>query len=506
VRKATLIAVLLLIAPSAVFAGEGVRVGIIDFSSAGVSPEHLGRFQEGLERSLRGEKADVLAGDKVIEEIKGTPISSTASKEIQEALSSLARGRDLYENLSFDEALQELGRACRTLEGHLADLESLAPLEEAHLYLGMVLQTLGEGEKAIEELKRAASLNPGITMDEALYPPSLISAFERGRKEVTSFTQATIFVETQPPLGFVYLDGKKKGTSPLTIKNIPLGAHQLVVEKTGFRRKAVRIDCSKPMTAPESIVIVLKSREGEKAYEGIRDVIPGGGLTKEAEGQVARHVPGLARSMRADYLLITTMKPLIDSYQASVILYGGSGDVLHREDARISPDPQGMENAIKGIMERIRPILQARKGAGWDITREIAPARPVKKTWVRNWKVWASIGGAFLVASGASFYGAYSAGQNYADQVDAHNLYITRSESVDPSVLKSYRDNADKYKSRFSTYNTWGYISLVAGSLSFGFGGYLAFSAEGGGSNVSLALLPQDNGAQLAVFIPLQTP
>jgi len=505
VRRYALIAVFILFVPTALFAAEGVRVGIIDFSSAGVSPEHLTRFQEGLEQSLRGEKADVLSGDKAIEEIKGASISSTASKEIQEALSSLARGKDLYENLSFDEALQELSRACTTLESHIADLESLASLEDTHLYLGMVLQALGEEEKAVVELKRAASLNPGITLDEALYPPSLVTAFERARKEVTSFTQATIFVETQPALGFVYLDGKKKGTSPLTIKNIPLGIHQIVVEKAGFRKKALRIDCSKPQ-ATESINIVLKSREGEKAYEGIRDVIPAGGLTKEAEVQVARHIPGLARSMRADYVLITTMKPLIDSYQTSVVLYGGSGDVLHREDARVSPDPEGMEDAIKGIMGRIRPILQARKGAGWDITREIAPVRPAKKTWLKNWKVWASVGGAFLVASGASFYGAYSAGQKYADQVDAHNYYVTHSESVDPSILKSYRDNADKYKSQFSTYNTWGYISLTAGSLSFGFGGYLAFSAEGEKSNISLALLPHDNGVQLAVFIPLRTP
>ena len=502
-RRVALIAVLLLIAPSALFAGEGVRVGIIDFSSAGISPEHLTRFQEGLERSLRAEKADVLSGDKAIEEIKGASVSSTATREIREAMSSLARGKDLYENLSFDEALQELSRACTTLESHIADLESLATLEDTHLYLGMVLQALGEGEKAVVELKRAASLNPGIALDEALYPPSLITAFERARKEVTSFTQAAIFVETQPALGFVYLDGKKKGTSPLTIKDVPLGVHQIVVEKAGFHKKALRIDCSKPQAAPESINIVLKSREGEKAYEGIRDVMPAGGLTKEAEAQVGRHVPGIARSMRADYLVITTMKPLIDSYQASVVLYGGSGDVLRREDVRVSPDPQGMEDAVKGIIGRIRPILQAKKGAGWDISQVIVPARPAKKIWLKNWKVWASVGGAFLVASGASFYGAYSAGQKYADQVDAHNYYVTHSESVDPSILKSYRDNADKYKSQFSTYNTWGYISLTAGSLSFGFGGYLVFSAEGGGSSISLALLPQDNGAQIAVFIPL---
>jgi len=486
-----------------------VKVLVLDFSSEGVSPEHMGRFQSGLESNIKSKGGQVLIGQEAQEELRGSSISATAAEAIHHAGAALAKGKDLYENLMFDEAIRELTNASQALEDNLASLESLSPLEDAYVSLAMALQAVGEEEKAIAELRRVISLDAGKTLEKSSYPPSLISALETARKDVISSPTMSIFVETSPPLAFVYLDGKRKGTSPLTIRDIPPGAHLLAAEKIGFRRTAVKFEAGGGPADPSTqkgITIVLKSLEGEKSYEGLRALILGGALREDAEDQIGRKIPPIARSCEADYAIITALKPMMDSYQSLILLYDGrEGRALHKEDFPLSPHPGEMEDALKKIAQKILPFLQPIKEGRGEISKELFPVRASKEKWYRNWKIWAPIGGTFLIASGLSFYAAQGAARSYSAQVDAYNQYITSPHPLDPAVLKSHKDKAEMYKDEFTQYTAWGYVTLGVSAIFFGASGYCAFSGDHQGtesshtSSMNITIIPHDGGIHLTL-------
>lgn len=482
-----------------VYAGDTVTVGIYDFSPEGVSGEHLERFQSGLVRRLQGEKVKVLAGEEALNDIRGTTASPGTIREIADARAFLARGKESYENLKFDKALQDLTHASQILEKHIPDLEGLSLLEEVHLYAAMAYQAGGEEQKSRDELFRVASLNPGKKLDEALYPPSLVSSFEQARAAVASST-TTLFVETQPPLAFVYLDGRKKGASPLTINDVPPGVHQLSTEKLGFSKKAMAVEAGST-----SITMTLKSLEGSRSLEAIRNVLRGGKRPDESAEQVGRNIPALARSLEADYVILTALRPMVEAYQADILLFDGrDGRLLHKGDFPLSPDPEEMDEGVKKAVQALLPLIQAPRAEGWDVSREFAPPKVRTRAWYASWKVWASVGGACLLASGASFYMAQAAAQNYGRQVDAYNQYVTTSNPPEASVLKSSRDKAEGYKAQFTTDRTWGFVTLGASALFFGSAAWLGLSSAGTApaSSLSFALLPLDDGAHLALSVP----
>lgn len=77
-------------------------------------------------------------------------------------------------------------------------------------------------------LDEAARLNPSLVASELLYPPSLISAFERAKDRIWSQGHfSKLEIKTEPPGARVFVNGMYKGNAPLRLEKHPTGWHHI---------------------------------------------------------------------------------------------------------------------------------------------------------------------------------------------------------------------------------------------------------------------------------------
>jgi len=95
-------------------------------------------------------------------------------------------------------------------------------------------------------------LSPG-TYEFSLRRGKTVKPFKIDVKEATSVTQkmdfttlkptGTLVVNTDPPGAKISVDGKSRGVSPLTLNDVPIGSHSVVLDgEQGTLRRQVNID------------------------------------------------------------------------------------------------------------------------------------------------------------------------------------------------------------------------------------------------------------------------
>lgn len=99
----------------------------------------------------------------------------------QDAQSELERGKNLYREARFGEALARLQSVLVLAEGQ-SGAEALR--EEAHLYIGLTFFALDEPEAARDAFRSVLLISPERRLDAEVHAPRLIELFEEARREL----------------------------------------------------------------------------------------------------------------------------------------------------------------------------------------------------------------------------------------------------------------------------------------------------------------------------------
>jgi len=154
----------------------------------------------------------------------------------------LAAGRDEYDNLELDAAVDKLGKAKEEFQKAVGQLGAGRGYVDTLLYLGAAYILSGDSDRGGEAFREVAMFDKRISLDPKLFPPSMIEIFSQARDAVAQGPTGTIQLKSNPPACEVYLNGVYKGITPLPLAKIPEGHHFVELEKDGYLPWGQRVE------------------------------------------------------------------------------------------------------------------------------------------------------------------------------------------------------------------------------------------------------------------------
>lgn len=182
--------------------------------------EHLGRQQ-----------VSATAGFMAVH---ATASSRTPSEVHEEARDLVAAGEEAYAELETKKAVSSLRRAISLLEKELDTLADRDLLVEALALLGSVHNQSGNGAAAERAFLKLLALSPTHALDEGAFPPGDVELLERLQEELAFTEPGTLEIRSGGVPAGVWLDGRYRGLTPLTLEDVEPGTHLWLVRRQGY--------------------------------------------------------------------------------------------------------------------------------------------------------------------------------------------------------------------------------------------------------------------------------
>ncbi len=197
---------------------------------------------------------DILAGVREAG-VRDAWRAERAAVDRKAAADALARNKNAAEEaqrrmnqLELVGALNVLDWAAEEYSTYLPELiehdGSAARLAEI-LTLKAIAHHLNEEEEAASvALRRALILDPSIRFDPEVFPPQLDLFVAEQRRLATAAGTSLVRVESKPSGATVFVNGRERGRTPLTVREVPVGPNLIHIRQPGatpmMRSVAVR--------------------------------------------------------------------------------------------------------------------------------------------------------------------------------------------------------------------------------------------------------------------------
>jgi len=154
-----------------------------------------------------------------------------AAKQIDEYVS---QARRLYDDFKFDSAAAIMKEAMKAIATFDATPAVARKISEAYLTQGLILDAQNQEKDSDVAFLNAAALDPERQLDPTRYPPSVIGKFYKAKADYTKIKKGSLRIETTPPVADVILGDRQLGTTPATLKDLPLGVQKISLFKDGY--------------------------------------------------------------------------------------------------------------------------------------------------------------------------------------------------------------------------------------------------------------------------------
>lgn len=160
-------------------------------------------------------------------------IGQVARQRLTEAASLLESGRQSYENVELGDAITALTASIEAFEGAAGALEDPGAFGDALLFLGAAQTLSDQSTEARRTFARLHVLDPRRRPDPNVFPPDIVSRFERAAPRDARNPTASIEVTSEPAGAEVFVDGVARGPAPATATNLVGGQHMVRVVMPG---------------------------------------------------------------------------------------------------------------------------------------------------------------------------------------------------------------------------------------------------------------------------------
>ncbi len=268
--------VVALLAGPSLAEADGVSIAVVavgkDSPSAGQAVV-VGRIaKQGFERNP---KYDLLDTERVLESGE----ASAAERRRATADAALARGRSAFDALELSPALESLAEAVVGYEQALAAMTDIGPLVTALKYQGAAYALSGDSKNARRSFERAFVLDLGASA--AGFPEEVTTLFEQARAKVEEGPTGTLTVYAAPPAAEVWVDGRFRGSAPLSLDNLPAGRHYVRVARDGYVAFGQPVEVKR--RAEETLQATLRPAARFSEYDDLASRLKGGSPQAAAE-------------------------------------------------------------------------------------------------------------------------------------------------------------------------------------------------------------------------------
>jgi tetratricopeptide (TPR) repeat protein len=337
------------------------------------------------------------------------------------ALELLKNGKEQYDNLELDAAIEALEKAVEQFKKAAGRLGDGREYLETLLYLGAAYILSGDNEQGTEKFRTVAMFDKRKSLDAKAFPPSMIEIFGRVKEEVASAPTGTVLVKSTPPAAEVYLNGVFKGITPVTLVKIPEGSHFMRLEKDGFMPWGQMVDFY--ATHEETTEANLQPSPQASTFKGKLKAL----MTDLDEDPPEKGVLDFGAWARVEKILVVKVRQRGDEVSAEALLAQmeppkklqyrtatlnlTSSNFLARSDAFFSSMYRNVKlpKIESGNRKPGLAVGVARCNSDSDCTTgevcdsssgRCIPYAPPKAAFYEKWWFWAIVGGGLAVAGG----------------------------------------------------------------------------------------------------------
>jgi hypothetical protein len=139
-------------------------------------------------------------------------------------------GIGLLEAGNHEKAADALQKAVDQMKENIGDLKNFDILSDALSKLARAYFEAGYDFDARKRMKEFAHLKPETSLDPKKYPKELRDIYQREAKKVDKGGTGTLKITSNVEGAEVFIDGKKKGATPVDVTDVGFGYHYLVVK------------------------------------------------------------------------------------------------------------------------------------------------------------------------------------------------------------------------------------------------------------------------------------
>lgn len=189
----------------------------------------------GSEVRARGAYAVAFDEARALFETHGSaaPVPASASdlevvaKEAKQALWNVATGRNERARKAVSVVLE---RAEQALESLNRETNAARNVLNACLYLVRAMTESGNNESARSHVLECRRLVPDIEPDPHDHPPEVIRLVRKAEMKLATAGTGTLRVQSQPNGCHLYVNGRRLGKTPFTLRKLPPGEYRLQAE------------------------------------------------------------------------------------------------------------------------------------------------------------------------------------------------------------------------------------------------------------------------------------
>jgi hypothetical protein len=273
------------------------------------------------------------------------------------ARTALADGRRAYDALNLDEAIARLGQAEALYQTTGPLLGDLSELTTTLAYLGAALTLRGSTDEGVTTFVSLLTIDPTYSPDG--FPPTVTRIFERALQRLSQSAKGTIEIYSTPPYSTVYVDGRFRGVTPLTLSDLYSGTHYLRIEQNGYVVHGAPIEI-----APNQRITSQTRLQSVKSGAELRDLLSRASREALQEG-MGPSTRSLARMLVAEtFLLVSVSQSGKDVTLTGAAYDAGSATKLTTERAVIDAEGPAFLKDVGALADKLLASLSTGSSAG----------------------------------------------------------------------------------------------------------------------------------------------
>jgi tetratricopeptide (TPR) repeat protein len=299
------------LASAAAAQDDGVSIAVVSVGKDSPSDSQaivVGQIaRQGFERNP---KYSVLELEEVLEGGE----APAALRRRRQAEAALDRGKAAYDAFELAPALESLAEAVVGFEQALASLPDTSPVVEALKFQGAAYVLSGDTKNGLRAFERAFVLDAGMSVAANNFPENVVEVVEDARVASEGKPTGTMTVYAAPPAAEVWVDGRFRGSAPISIDNLPVGRHYVRVVRDGYAAFGTPVDVGR--RTEETVQATLRPTAKFAEFDDLASRLKTGSEQGAAQ---------LAAMLKVDQLLWTTVEAAGNDVTVTATLTDGVG-------------------------------------------------------------------------------------------------------------------------------------------------------------------------------------
>jgi len=299
-------------------------------------------------------------------------------KRLTRADALVAAGKKDLTNLEVGSAIKKFRKAVRLMQMSFVALVRIRaktkPLARALRNLAIAYFLDGKADQAKKTLQKLLVLSPKLRYSPKLFPKQMAQVVDDERLMFDEFGTANVVVKTDPPGARIYLNARRVGRSPITLKNVRRGFNYITARLPGYRTTTI----GEAVDPPKLV------RTSFKLMRFKRDPLPlmAAALLEMGAQKAGSGTLGLANRLGVDILVLARAQ--VEHDQAVLTFY-----VYDARLKKLLKGPITVKPSTDFPKEKVNPALrQLFDGIRLDGTKPQPKKKPTPALWKKMKGSW----------------------------------------------------------------------------------------------------------------------